>query len=50
MKDFNPAGPAIVHDRVSDSIVSWTGEDAAEFHSLEGRPRGRHDSMEVLRI
>jgi hypothetical protein len=31
MKDFDPAEPAILHDRISDSIVSWTGEDAAEF-------------------
>ena len=31
MKDFDPAEPAILHDRVSHTIVSWTGEDAAEF-------------------
>ena len=31
MKTFNAAEPAILHDRVSDRIVTWTGEDAADF-------------------
>jgi hypothetical protein len=31
MKYFDPAQPAILHDRISDTIVSWTGEHAAEF-------------------
>ena len=31
MKDFDPSEPAIVHDRVTDSIISWTGEEADAF-------------------
>lgn len=31
MKDFDPSEPAILHDRVSDSIIAWSGEEAAAF-------------------
>lgn len=31
MKDFDPSEPAVLHDRVSDTIISWSGEDAAAF-------------------
>jgi len=29
MKAFDPSEPAILHDRNSDAIIVWTGEDAA---------------------
>jgi hypothetical protein len=29
MKDFDPSEPAIVHDRISDAIIAWSGEDPA---------------------
>jgi hypothetical protein len=31
MKNFNAAEPAILHDRVSGRIITWTGEDASDF-------------------
>ena len=31
MKDFNPSEPAILHDQISDAIVTWSGEDADAF-------------------
>jgi hypothetical protein len=31
MKDFDPSEPAILHDRVSDTIISWSGEEAVAF-------------------
>jgi hypothetical protein len=31
MKDFDPSEPAILHDRISDVIISWSGEEADEF-------------------
>ena len=31
MKDFDPSEPAILHDRISDTIIAWSGEDAADF-------------------
>jgi hypothetical protein len=31
MKDFDPSEPAILHDRISDAIIAWSGEDAASF-------------------
>jgi hypothetical protein len=39
MKDFDPSEPAILHDRISDVIVTWSGEEAAEF----GRSRINRD-------
>jgi hypothetical protein len=32
MKDFDPSEPAILHDRISDTIIAWSGEEAAAFH------------------
>lgn len=32
MKDFDPSEPAILHDLISDRIITWSGEDAAAFH------------------
>ena len=29
MFSFNPSEPAILHDRITDSIETWTGEDEA---------------------
>ena len=26
MSEFDPSQPAILHDRLTDGIVSWTGE------------------------
>jgi hypothetical protein len=31
MKDFNPAEPAILHDAVTDCIVTWDWERADDF-------------------
>jgi hypothetical protein len=31
MRDFDPSEPAILHDQVSDTIVTWSGEDAPAF-------------------
>jgi hypothetical protein len=31
MKDFDPSEPAILHDRISDAIVTWSGEEAGAF-------------------
>jgi hypothetical protein len=31
MEDFDPVQPAILHDRLTNTIVTWTGEDAAGF-------------------
>jgi hypothetical protein len=31
MKDFDPSEPAILHDRVSNTIVTWSGEQAIPF-------------------
>src|SRR2546430_6139565 len=27
MTDFDPSEPAILHDRISDTIIAWSGED-----------------------
>lgn len=41
MADFDPAQPAVLHDRLRDRIEPWTGEDAEDFrrHSIT-RPDG----------
>ena len=31
MSSFNPSEPGILHDRVTDTIEAWTGEDEAEY-------------------
>jgi hypothetical protein len=31
MKDFDPSQPAILHDVVSDKIVTWDWQQAADF-------------------
>jgi hypothetical protein len=31
MKDFDASEPAILHDRVSGRIISWSGEEAGDF-------------------
>ncbi len=31
MITFDPTQPAILHDRVNDTIQAWTGEDAQEY-------------------
>jgi hypothetical protein len=28
MTDFDPSEPAILHDRISDTIIAWSGEEA----------------------
>jgi hypothetical protein len=37
MSGFNPSEPAILHDRVTDTIETWTGEDETEYrrHATE---------------
>src|ERR1700686_2174531 len=36
MSDFDPSEPAILHDRLSDTIEPWTGEEADDYrkHSI----------------
>ena len=31
MSTFDPSEPAILHDMLNDTIIPWTGEDAANF-------------------
>jgi len=31
MDEFDPSEPAILHDRLNDSIVTWTGEKVSEW-------------------
>jgi len=33
MKDFDPSEPAILHDRLTDTIVAWSGEEVEAFRS-----------------
>jgi hypothetical protein len=38
MRDFDPSRPAILHDRLQDAIIPWTGEHQDEFRR-DGRPQ-----------
>jgi hypothetical protein len=41
MSEFDPSQPAILHDRRSDSIETWTGEEAADYiKNSQARPDG----------
>ena len=41
MKDFDPSQPAVLHDRISDDIVAWSGEEAGAFRrSAVAQPDG----------
>ena len=31
MFSFNPSEPAILHDRITDYIETWTGEEGADY-------------------
>ncbi|MCA1452208.1 hypothetical protein I6F35_03125 [Bradyrhizobium sp. BRP22] len=31
MKYFDPSEPAVLHDRATDEIVTWTGDEADDF-------------------
>jgi hypothetical protein len=31
MTGFNPSEPAVLHDRASDQIITWTGDEADDF-------------------
>ena len=31
MSSFNPSEPAILHDRITDNIETWTGEEEADY-------------------
>jgi len=31
MDDFDPSEPAILHDRLNDTVVTWTGDKADEW-------------------
>ncbi|OAF05526.1 hypothetical protein AYJ54_01055 [Bradyrhizobium centrolobii] len=39
MRDFDPTEPAILHDRASDAIITWTAEDADDYRRAS-RPLG----------
>ncbi len=41
MTTFNPSEPAILHDRPTDKIETWTGEDVADYRkSAVSKPDG----------
>jgi hypothetical protein len=41
MQTFDPSQPAILHDRGTDNIETWTGEDAADYSENSiARPDG----------
>jgi hypothetical protein len=46
MTGFNPSEPAILHDRVADQIVTWTGEQADDFRRAS---RARDDGSVAWR-
>ena len=33
MSGFDPAEPAILHDRLTDAIETWTGEEEADYRA-----------------
>jgi len=37
MDEFNPSEPAILHDRISDTIVTWTGDKGGEWQQYAKR-------------
>jgi hypothetical protein len=39
MKDFDPAEPAILHDRISNAIITWTADHADDYRRAS-RSRG----------
>ncbi|WGD48866.1 hypothetical protein QA641_24825 [Bradyrhizobium sp. CB1650] len=39
MQDFDPAEPAILYDRASGAIITWTAEDADDYRRAS-RPLG----------
>lgn len=39
MKDFDPSQPAILHDQVTDHIITWTGDEADDYRR-SNIPRG----------
>jgi len=41
MSDFDPSQPAILHDLLTDEIITWTGEQQDDFRKLaRRRPEG----------
>ena len=41
MKTFDPAQPAILHERTSDKIETWTADEAADYLKTSiARPDG----------
>src|SRR5947209_18898418 len=51
MNSFNAAEPAIVHDRISDRIVTWAGDEAADFLGRKiVRSDGRIERLCVRRL
>ena len=40
MQDFDPKKPAILHDRVSDRMIPWTGDDFEDFEKY-AEPQGQ---------
>ncbi|MCK1639154.1 hypothetical protein IVA95_16470 [Bradyrhizobium sp. 157] len=46
MTGFNPSEPAVLHDRASDQIITWTGDEADDFRRSS---RARDDGTVVWR-
>ena len=41
MRNFDPSQPAVLHDRLTDRMETWTGDDAADFRERSvSRPDG----------
>jgi hypothetical protein len=41
MSSFDPSEPAILHDRISGNVETWTGEDEADFRNTSiAKPDG----------
>ena len=37
MFSFNPSEPAILHERITDNIETWTGEEEADYREIPSR-------------
>jgi hypothetical protein len=33
MSEFDPKRPAVLHDRLNDKTITWTGDDAEHFRT-----------------
>jgi hypothetical protein len=50
MATFDPSQPAILRDRFTRKIETWTGEDAADYRENAIEKRGRNGRVARLRL